>query len=482
MIELRYPLYKHQEEAFKKLKGLTVGALTMDMGTGKTRTMLELIKDKVDRSKVDKVLWFCPYSAKVNIKKELEKQLISGHDLFIIAGIESMSSSISLNSYLYNFVRKYRTLIVVDESTKIKNINTKRAERIIGLGQQCKYKYILTGNPIPRDELDLFGQFYFLDWRILGYKSQWSFHRNHAVYDDEIYTRIIDTKNTEYLANRIAPYSYQVKIDQCVDLPGKVHSSVYFDMDHDQYNLYCDLGAYLVERIDEWSPGTIYRLFSILQGVTAGFIYTRDEDEITRIGYRDNPDSNPRLKALLDLVEDTTGKVIIFCEYQEEVKTIVRLLNQTYGKESAVPFDGAISIKQRNENIEKFRGPARFLVANKDCAGYSLNLQFCNKTIYYNNDWDFGTREQSEDRTYRIGQDKKCLYVDIICDRSIEDHIIDCLKRKSDLGRGFMRKIESTKDEDRKSFIKNLVGISKAKKKDMEDTVLRLGDDDGKEV
>lgn len=462
MIKLRHPMYEHQVNAFEKIKKYKVGALHMEMGTGKTRTILEVIRDK--ENKIDKVLWLCPCSAKINIKNELEKQLVSGHELFVIAGIESLSSSIRLNSYLLDFVEKYRTLMVVDESTKIKNINTKRAQRVIYLGSKCKYRYILSGNPIPKNELDLFGQYYFLDWRILGYKSEYTFQRYHAVFDKEVVTKIIDTKNTDYLAARIEPYSYKIKLDDCIDLPGKIYKEYDFGLNLEQSNMYYALAERLMNNVNDWNPSSIYRLFSILQGVTAGFLYKGER--MGKVGYLSNVYDNPRLEALMDVVREMTGKVIIFCEYIKEVETICGLLNKEYGKNSAVVFDGQTSIKKRNKNIEKFKAKSRFLVANKDCAAYSLNLQFCHQVIFYNNDWDFGTREQAEDRIYRIGQKEKCLYIDITCSNTIENYVIDCLRKKASLADRFMQDI---KEKDLEKIIRG--GKRKSKIIDAEDLV-----------
>lgn len=470
MIKLRYPLYPHQVEAYEKLRPLKVGALTMDMGTGKTRTMLEIIKDKYNQGKIDKVLWLCPCSAKVNIKKELEKQLISGHEIFIIAGIESLSSSIKLNSYLYDFVRKYRVLMVVDESTKIKNIEAKRTMRCVELGEECKYKYILTGNPIPRDELDLYGQYYFLDWRILGYKSQYSFRLMHAVFDKEVFTKIIDTKNTDELARRIAPYSFQIKLEDCVDMPHKIYEEYNFDMDRETEELYYNLSNYLIDQIDDWKPSTIYRMFNILKGIISGYWYELDEDDkIVKLDYFDTPSSNPRLRLLLDVISNLKGKIIIFCQFRDEVQAIKKMLDEEYGKNSSVIFDGSVSLKKRNENITKFENDARFLIANKACAGYSLNLQFCNQVIYYNNDWDYGTREQSEDRIHRLGQSKPCLYIDLICSRSVDKYILKCLRAKENLGKMFLKELKENQS------IRSMIGLEELKEKE----IVEL---DGKEV
>lgn len=450
MIDCSTKLLTHQKQAHDKLVKLKVGALFMDMGTGKTRTVLEIIKDKFNKGKVDKVLWFCPCSAKENIKRELEKQLILGNDLFLIVGIESLSSSIKLNSYLYDYVAKYRCILIVDESSKIKNAQAKRTQRLIDLGEKCKYKYILNGTPITRDERDLFSQFYFLDWRILGYKSEWSFEINHVVFHKEYKNKVVGTRNTEYLARKIAPYTYQVKLDDCVELPGKVYKKEYFDLNNEQKEMYDFFSEYLLEQVDEWDSTTIYRLFSTLQAITAGFVIELTDDEkIIKKSFLDTPETNPRLQYFLDRIAGIDGKVIIFCEFQIEVECITRELNKIYGEGAAVMFYGKTKQKERDKNIKKFQldDNTRFLVASKDCGAYSHNLQFCHQIIYYNNDFDYGTRSQSEDRVYRIGQNNRCVYLDIVASDTLEEYIVDCLLRKERLADRFKREVEHSKDK-----------------------------------
>lgn len=445
MIETKYPLMDHQEKAYKKLKSLKVGALFMDMGTGKTRTVIEIIKDKINKGRADKVIWFCPCSAKVNIKHELEKHINSGLDTFLIVGIESMSSSIKLNSFLITYVHDNRCILIVDESSKIKNFNAKRSERIINLGRRCKYKYILNGTPITKNEIDLFSQMYFLDWRILGYRSQWSFYNNHVEFDREIKNKIKGTKNTEYLAKRIAPYTYQVKLDECVSLPQRIFTQKEFCLSKESKDQYQEVGDYLLSLVDEWKPTTIYRLFECLQAITSGFVLS-DDDNLKKIGYFDTTDTNPRLGLLVDITDQVDGKVIIYAKYIKEIEVIKKILSDIYGEDEVCTFYGRQKFKDRQDNEQKFRDSARFMITNKQSASFSLNWQFCHQIIYYNHDWDWGTRKQSEDRIHRIGQDKKCLYIDIVADKTIENYIIKCLYKKENLAESFKNDVDSSKD------------------------------------
>ena len=446
MIRLKTKLYTHQQKAVDKLSKIKIGALYMEMGTGKTRTALELIAQRYNGGKVNHILWLCPCSVKESLKRELMKHIDGNLDMFTICGIETLSSSIKTNARLLDLVQNNKVYLIVDESNLVKNHRAKRTENIERLARHCEYKLILNGTPISRCEKDLFSQWYILDWRILGYRSFWSFAANHLEYDERRRGGIVRCLNTDYLVYKIAPYSYQVKKEECLDLPPKTYDTRYFELTNRQWAHYDYVAENLLFALDELHPETIYRLFTGLQGVVSGF-RIRLGETLVREPFFKTPYENPRIQELLSILERLDGKVIIFCKYTQEIQDIVQVLNNEYGKGSAVPFYGEISQKERQRNIDDFTNDARFFVANKTCAGYGLNLQFCNYVIYYSNDWDWATRSQSEDRVHRIGQNRNVHIIDICAADTIDQRISNCLWRKENLVDSFKREIERQKDK-----------------------------------
>lgn len=451
---LKTELYDYQEKAVEKLSHIKVGALYMEMGTGKTRVALELVKQRLEAGKVERVLWLCPCSVKADLRRNL---LLHAVDIsrITICGIETLSSSIKANVKLLDMVQKNKTYLIVDESNLVKNHMAKRTRNIIRLAEYCKYKLILNGTPISRNYADLFAQWYILDWRILGYKSYWSFAANHIEYDKRIKRKINRCLNVDYLVKKIAPYTYQIRKDECLELPPKSYQKVYFDLTPAQYEHYMMVAEQLMFAVDELKPETIYRLFSGLQDVTSGF-RVKTGDHLTRKPFFPKPLQNPRIEALMNITDNLTQKAVIFCKYTQEIEDIVSILNKRYSEGCAVPFHGKTSQKKRQENLDKFSKDVQFLVANKSCAGYGLNLQFCSYEIFYNNDWDYATRAQAEDRVHRIGQNENVHIVDICADETLDERILKCLDRKESLVDSFKDEIEEQK-ENKDLFIKKYV-------------------------
>lgn len=453
---LKTKLYEYQSKAVDKISKLKVGALYMEQGTGKTRTALEIIKNKMDKGKIEVVLWLCPCSVKNNLKEDIIKHTgeLPTENNIIIRGIESLSSSDRLYLQLLELVKIYKVYLIVDESNLVKNKLAIRTERIIEISSFCKYKMILNGTPISKNEADLFAQWYILDWRILGYKSFYSFAANHLEYKKvrlpsgrEIMTdQIIRVLNVDYLTEKIAPYMYQIKKDEVLkELKPKEYHMRYFCLDDLQEEEYYETKELFLFNVVDWRSETIFKLFSALQHITSGKRVLSAPEKRMRTEKMYTWENNPRIQCLKRTLEDIgEDKCIIFAKYQDEINDIALLLQSE--NKSYIEFTGKISQKKRQANREKFKNDTQFMLANKQCGAYGLNLQFCHNIIFYSNDFDLATRLQAEDRVHRIGQEKTVNIYDICCEYTIDVFIANCLQNKSNLLDSFKKQISIWKE------------------------------------
>lgn len=453
---LKTRLYEYQSKAVDKLSKLKVGALYMEQGTGKTRTALEIIKNKIDKGKAEVILWLCPCSVKNNLKEDIEKHTgdLPTENNIIIRGIESLSSSDRLYLQLLELVKNYKVYLIVDEGNLVKNKLAIRTERIIEISSFCKYKMILNGTPISKNEADLFAQWHILDWRILGYKSFYSFAANHLEYKKvrlpsgrEITTdQIIRVLNVDYLTEKIAPYTYQIKKDEVLkDLKPKKYHMRYFCLDDLQEDEYYETKELFLFNVVDWRSETIFKLFSALQHITSGKRILSAPEKRMRTEKMYTWENNPRIQCLKRVIEEIgNDKCIIFAKYQDEIKDIKFLLDSM--NKTFVEFTGEIRPKQRQQNRIEFKNYVQFMLANKQCGAYGLNLQFCHNIIFYSNDFDLATRLQAEDRVHRIGQEKTVNIYDICCEYTIDVFIANCLQNKSNLLDSFKKQISIWKE------------------------------------
>lgn len=442
-------LFDHQQQAVDKLIHVKVGALYMEQGTGKTRTALELISKRLSAGKIDKIIWLTPCSIKENLKREIQKHIGYFPTEIDITGIETLSTSIRENSRLLRTASTYRCYLIVDESILVKNPYALRTQHITNIADLCRFKLILNGTPISKTYADLFAQWYILDWRILGYKSYWSFAANHIEYDKDMPGRIRRCLNVEYLTRKIAPYAYQVKKKDCLSLPEKIYKTWYYDISRDQRSLYDWVSEYFFMQIEEMEPHTIYRFLTALQLVLAGFIVEDKRHHIVKTPLFQDPFDNPRIDALISIIKQISDdeKVIIYTAFTQEVDDILCVLKNLYGDESAVRFDGSVPQKARNTNALKFADNCRFFVTNSKCSRFGLNLQFCSNVIYYSNTYEYVTRAQSEDRVHRIGQIRNVMIYDICASVTIDERILDCLVNKENLIDKFKEELKKNNDK-----------------------------------
>lgn len=461
--ETRTELLPHQAEAVAKLITSKVGALFMDMGTGKTRTVAELVHQR--RHKVDKVVYFCPVVPKATVYRELRKHTTS-EDVYVfddktcesnlpdaswyIVGIESMSSSARVVGAVNKLITK-KTYVIVDESSYIKGHKSLRTQRIIMLSEIARYRNILTGTPISQGVVDLYSQMKFLSPKILGYNSFYSFAANHLEYDDRRPGMIVRSHNEEYLAAKIKPYVYQVTKDECLELPPKMHECYSFHMGDEQSYYYQQIKNDMFDLLDAYDENytmtsyIIFKLFTSLQQVVSGFH--------PQYGEFDNPRLEMLEHVVWSLPEDE--KAVIFCKYAYDVDVITKTLGEDF---PVAWFDGRKNTKQRQQAIDDFANGSRFLVVTQSTGGHGLNLQdYANHAIFYNNGFKYSERIQAEDRLHRIGQQSKVTYIDLFCHCGIDDRIESALRNKGDVVENFRDEVEKVKDHNqRKSLIKML--------------------------
>ena len=162
-----------------------------------------------------------------------------------------------------------------------------------------------------------------------------------------------------------------------------------------------------------------------LQQVLCGYLKT-DDGELVAI-------KNNRLSALLETIEEISGKVIIWARFRKDIQDIVKALQKQYGEGSAGAYYGSTESKVRELLIDRFQSPSeacRFFVGNPQTAGFGLTLTAASNVIYYSNDFNLENRVQSEDRCHRIGQKNKVTYIDLMTRNSIDQYIVKKLQSK----------------------------------------------------
>jgi len=442
--------FEHQREALRKGANLKSFAYFMEMGTGKTKVAIDNAAYLYSLNLINTVLVIAPNSVYRNWIKEIETHCSVNYNIsahkddskfdyrpdklnFFLMNVEALShkSGVDVASDIINPLNN-KLMMIVDESTTIKNRSAKRTKNIITLGKKVSYKRILTGSPVTKSPLDLYSQCNFLDIKLLGFDSFYTFRARYAVMKQiEMAGRSVLLPqyytNLDELEQKLKTFSYRVRKADCLDLPEKIFQRRIIQLYDEQRQVYEKLRRQAFVILSDSQVSFANKLTEILRlhQVCNGFVGTDD-------GYINTFEKCNKLKELINIVEEGEGKFIIWANYVYNIETIIKLLSKTYGRESVVSIYGEINTKDREIAVKRFQEDpnCRFFVGNPSTGGYGLTLTAASYVVYFSNSYNLEVRQQSEDRAHRIGQKKNVVYIDIVAEKTIDDLIISALKKK----------------------------------------------------
>ena len=451
--------YKHQMTALEKSWNKENFAYFMEMGTGKTKVLIDNMSMLYDKGKIDGALIVAPkgvvktwYEQEVpthlpdhienvavlwqpNITKIQQEKLESLFEIetalhILVMNVEAFSTEKGVK-FASKFLNSHKTLMAIDESTTIKTPTAKRTKNIIDLGKHARYKRILTGSPITKNPLDLYTQCEFLDPYLLDFASYYAFRNRYA----EMTTMNVRGRSIQVvkkfrhlgeLSESLQPFSYRVLKEDCLDLPPKIFMKRHVALTAEQKRVYDQMKEKALAILNGKMITTMTVLTQLmrLHQITCGH-FTADDGSTQAV-------DNNRLNELMSILDETEGKAIIWANYQLSVGEIIQRIIKEYGEDSYVHYYGLTSQEDRQDNIRKFQNDpnCRFIIGTPQTGGYGITLTQAHTVIYYSNSYDLEKRLQSEDRAHRIGQKKTVTYIDLICEDTVDEKIVKALRNK----------------------------------------------------
>ena len=449
--------FAHQSKALEKSWDKEVFAYFMEMGTGKSKVLIDNIAMLYNAGKINGALIIAPKGVYKNwfdseipthmpdyIEKKmgiwktnpndkgLEPLFKTGAELHIlIMNVEAFSTKKGI-LFAQKFLSCHTNLIGIDESTTIKNPSAKRTKSILALAKYGKYRRILTGSPVTKSPLDLYSQCEFLDETLLDHPSYYSFRARYAwMKSINVSGRQVNIvtgyRNLGELSEKITKFSDRVLKDDCLDLPSKTFTKRIIELTDEQQKVYKQMKqeaiAYLNGKVV--SSATVITQLMRLHQITCGH-FTSNDGSTQEI-------KNNRIDELMDILEEMEGKAVIWAHYRYDIKRIVEAISKKYGENSVVTYYGDTTTDDRQLAIKKIQdpnSPVRFIVGTPQTGGYGITLTGASTMIYYSNGYDLEKRQQSEARIDRIGQEKPMTYIDIIAEGTVDDKIVQSLRKK----------------------------------------------------
>jgi SNF2 family DNA or RNA helicase len=458
--------YAHQITALEKSWNKAHFAYFMEMGTGKSKVLIDNIAMLYDKGKINGALIVAPKGVYQNwfdieipnhmpthiekkmvlwkasfmkgneiVSKEVDALFETGTDLHILVmNVEALSTKNGV-TFANKFLSCHETLMAIDESTTIKNPDAIRTKSIVQLGRSAKYRRILTGSPVTKSPLDLYKQCEFLDEGLLDYTSYYAFKTRYAVlrtanFGGRSVQIVVGYRNLDELSERIEKFSYRVLKEDCLDLPSYSFTKRIIQLSKEQKKIYDSMKQLALAQLGDKLMTTATALVQLmrLHQITCGH-FKSDDGTTQKI-------KNERLDALMDILSEVENKAVIWAHYKYDIEIIVEAIKKEYGPDSYVTYYGDTPSEIRQNNIKLFQdenSKVRFLIGTPQTGGYGITLTAGNVMIYYSNGYDLEKRTQSEARINRAGQKRKMTYIDIIAEDTVDEKIVNALRKKIDI-------------------------------------------------
>lgn len=413
--------YKHQLQALKDTEGQSHVAYYLDMGLGKTFVGAEQAVRL--RSKV--ILIVCQKSKIADWMKHfftyyIDKMKCDESGIWCYDLTKSMDmfthSKYAVRIGVINYELAWRRpkdllnlenfTLILDESSLIQNTSAKQTKFILKL--KPSNVILLSGTPVGGKYENLWSQLHLLGWGISEkmYKSQYvnwkqieaGMHKFWIVDKDEPY------KNTDRLKRKMREHgAIFMKTEDVFDLPSQNMVKVKVDSSKEYYRFMKDCYIQLNDDIELVGDTTLTKLLHARQLCGA---YSQD-----------------KLSAFRDLIQSTDDRLIVFYNFNAELEALKAIC-----KECEKPVS---RINGQIKDLEAYENEASSVTLVQYQAGSKgLNLQKCNKIIYFTLPLSSEDFEQSKKRIHRIGQGRSCFYYLMICRGSVEEKILKTLEER----------------------------------------------------
>jgi len=455
---------KHQLYELKKMWQKENWAHFWQMRTRKTKVVIDNAGILFGLDKINIVVAIPKKGSYHNWEKEVEKHLpdtisvivkrwINGKWIekyvnhnggkkylrFFIINVEAFSRKTHVK-FFNDLCINNKVLMAIDESTSIKG-KSNRTKNIQNISQHAKYRRILTGTPIPNAPLDLYEQCKFLDNKLLGFSSFYSFKARYAITQD-IYIRDhrdktkkrkikinVGYRRLDDLYHRLSKFSSRLLRKDCTDLSQeKQYEMRYVELTKEQLEAYSKVAEQGLYECEQGMTSVLHQLTlrMRLHEICCGQL-TLDDGNILKF-------PTNKIKELDDIIEECGGKIIIWAHYVANIKELEKHLRNKYGKQSVVTYYGATSTEDRVKAEESFQAgdsPVRFFLGNQSTGGYGLTLTSAELIVYFANTNNAEHRDQSEERADDMDSPNTIPIIDLVCRGTQDEEIARNLQNKN---------------------------------------------------
>lgn len=423
-------------------------ALFLDPGLGKTAITLAALKILFQEGVADKVVIVAPLRVIYSVwPHEIQKWNDFSEITFAICHGKNKEEALrqDVNVYLINpeglewFLRNWKLVrpdtLVVDESTKFKNSQSKRFKMLRPMLGKFRRRWILTGTPAPNGLLDLFAQMYIVDeGRSLG---RFITHYRNEYFDPSGFGGFdwrIRKGEDVTIYKKIKPYALRLQAEDYLDLPVLTENDVIVTLPVPAVRVYIEMeiAAFAVlEDGAELNPANAAAAVSKCRQIANGAAYTEEKNwRAIHTG---------KLEALESIIEERGGRpVLVAYEFVHDYEHACE-----YFKNEFPCIGGGVSPRKTDDIVRRWNaGELPVLFVHPASAGHGLNMQEnpdADCIVWMSPTWDLELYDQLNRRIYRQGTRAKRVVVHrIIAEQTVDEIAAKVLRNKNRTQKTFL--------------------------------------------
>ena len=433
-------LLPHQREGIRFLLERRNGILAFEQGLGKTAVALAAFGEVRAKGEAETLVVVCPNSLKRTWAGEIERfapglsyvflegtaqqrreLLMRSRVPVVLASYETARNEVTA---LRAFVERWRAVLVLDESHTVKNLLSQTRRAMGHVAPLVRYRWLLSGTPLTNSPSDLYSQISLVEPEH-GFGPLDAFQARFGDARD-------DAAKREALGRAVAPFLLRRTKEQCLDLPSKTYVDVLVELPSWQRNLYNSWRDGLVRDVRAMSPSDYSRAQTTIFERLLRLAQIASNPELVDPFERREHGKAPVLRGLVeDLTEGVGRKVVVWSHF---VPSILRM-QSTLSAFGPLLLYGGVPVEARQDVTRRFQedGRSKVLLANPAVGGVGFTLTAASHAIYESMTWQYGLYAQSQDRIHRIGQVMPVTYTHLIAKDTIEEAMLEALRRKARL-------------------------------------------------
>lgn len=447
--------FPYQEKAFNAIKNFEYAAIFHEQGLGKTKIAIDLLLFWLEKTEIDTVLivtkkqlvqnWMSEFKnhshltpAILTNKKEDNYYVFTGPSRAMVTNFETLQTE---KERFKLYLNTRNVAIIIDESAKLKNPDSKLTQTFFELSRSFKKRVIMTGTPVANRPYDIWAQIYFLDFGLSLGKDFSEFKKstnlsNNLNSDDA--KRKTFEESVSSIFSKISTFSVrETKNSGVISLPDKVYICENAEFSKEQYALYKQIKNELIVEIEkdgvrlvDDSSATVKRLLRLVQVTSNPKLVDESFAGFSAKEYV--------LDSVLNKIFLRGEKCIVWSSFIENVE----YFSKKYASIGSAKIHGRMKIEDRNHSVKKFKeAECKILFATPASAKEGLTLTMANHVIFYDRGFSLDEYLQAQDRIHRISQTKRCYIHNIIVRNSIDewiDLLLSAKQKAANLAQGDM--------------------------------------------